>query len=93
MKRSSHLPSSTSPPFDDTTRQLACIRESQLYKTWMPLCQDSLLLHREGNADQIVWWKLGVRGLFAFDILLHAYGADCMTEDGSVRCGAWIARL
>lgn len=31
-----------------------------------------------------MWWKLGVYGLFCFDILMHAFGADCMVEDGSV---------
>lgn len=42
--------------------------------------QDSRLVHREGNADQLVWFKLGVPGFFVFDVLLEAYGADLMIE-------------
>ena len=64
--------------------QLAAMREAGQYQQWMPLCQQSALLHREGNADQVLWWSMGVPGLFMWDILLHAWGADCMLEDGSV---------
>lgn len=64
--------------------QLAVMREAAFYKTWMPLCQQSAMLDRQGNADQIVWWAFGIPGLFKWDILLHAWGADCMVEDGSV---------
>ena len=66
------------------TEQLAAMREAAFYKTWMPLCQESQLLDRQGNADQIVWWALGIPGLFKWDILMQAWGADCMVEDGSV---------
>lgn len=46
--------------------------------------QDSRLVHREGNADQIVWFKLGVPGFFEMDVLLEAYGCDLMLEGACV---------
>lgn len=64
--------------------QLAAMREADQYKLWMPLCLESELLHREGNADQVLWWSMGIPRMFTWDVLLHAWGADCMLEDGSV---------
>ena len=40
-------------------RQLAVIRESQLYTRWLPLCRDSRLLERTGLADQILYIRIG----------------------------------
>lgn len=53
--------------------------------------QDSRLVHREGNADQLVWFQLGVFSWFQIDVLMEAYGADLMLEGTYVRGVAWRA--
>lgn len=55
--------------------------------------QDSRLVHREGNADQLVWFQLGVPRVFALDVLLEAYGADLMVEGAWVGWGVWCMVL
>lgn len=55
---------------------------STLPSTTTPHIQASRLLHREGGSDQLVWFQMPL-----IDVLLEAYGADCMVEGEGVALG------
>ena len=63
--------------------QCAVIHEVDLFKEWMPFCNDSALLEKFGPAELVMY--LSISALFlSRDTCMHAWGADCLHETGLI---------
>ena len=66
---------------------LECValwKETDLFKTWFPLCQASKTLAAQGRVEQLAWMELSAPGLpiGKRDAVLHGYGVDALSEGG-----------
>ena len=73
-------------------RVLALFRHCELFSCWWPFCVESATLSAPGQCERLFRVVLHVAvplfGAFEYDMLLHAYGADCLTTAGSfIVCG------
>ena len=63
--------------------QLAVINEVGLFKEWMPFCSNSSLVDKLGQAELVAYMHLFIPPIQR-DTLIHAYGVDCLMEDGKI---------
>lgn len=63
--------------------QCAVIHEIDLFKTWIPFCNNSKLVHKADKADLIGYVDIFIPPL-SRDFLIEAYGADCMMETSQI---------
>ena len=73
-------------------RVLALFRHCELFSCWWPFCVESATLAAPGQCERLFRVVLHVAvplfGAFEYDMLLHAYGADCLATAGSfIVCG------
>jgi len=63
--------------------QMAVIHEIDLYHTWAPFCTKSVMVDKIGKAELYGYLRVGLP-VFSRDFLMHAYGADCLMEEGKI---------
>jgi len=63
--------------------QCAVIHEVDLFNTWIPFCDKSVLIEKIGKAELIAYMNFNIMGI-SRDLLLHAYGADCTLESDKI---------
>lgn len=63
--------------------QCAVIHEIDLFKTWLPFCPNSVLIHKPGKADVVGYVHISVPPM-SRDFIIQAYGADCLLEHGKI---------
>jgi hypothetical protein len=66
--------------------QCAVIHEVDLFKEWVPFCNASSLVEKKGYAELAVYVSMYFPILppISRDVLIHAYGADCLHEHGKI---------
>jgi hypothetical protein len=62
---------------------LAVIHEVDLFKTFIPFCNESSLITKVAAAELVAYFKLSML-LLSRDACIHAYGADCLFEENAV---------
>lgn len=65
--------------------QLAVLREIDFYSLWAPFMTESKTLMQVNKIELLGWFKIAVPifGLVR-DAVFHAFGCDCMKEDGTI---------
>lgn len=64
--------------------QLCVIYEVDLYKDWIPFCENSTFIHKLGQAELLAYIGLCIPPGISRDTVLHCYGSDCLLEDNKL---------
>eukprot|EP01034_Spumella_vulgaris_P034195 gene34196-42163_t len=63
--------------------QCAVVHEVDLFKDWVPLCSASKTVEKISVADIVAYMNIGLP-MLSRDVLLRAYGADCLASHGKI---------
>ena len=63
--------------------QCAVIHEVDLFREWVPFCDESVLLEKLGPAELLMYLSIDVLFL-SRDTCMHTWGADCLHENGQI---------
>jgi hypothetical protein len=62
----------------------ALIYEIELFKNWVPFCEESATLKHIGLAQKVVYLKLGLPYVSHRESYLDGFGIDRLRENGTV---------
>jgi hypothetical protein len=63
--------------------QCAVINEFDLFQEWIPFCAESKRLTKMGPSELVGYLRMSFTAL-SRDVCIHAYGCDCLQEDGKI---------
>ena len=66
-----------------TFEMMSVINEVDLYKTFIPLCEDSIKVIEPAHGEMVAYFYLSAK-VISRDAGIHAYGIDCLQEYGTI---------
>ncbi len=64
--------------------QVCVLYETDLYKLWVPFCDDSVKIFTLGHAELLAYLHISLPMLIARDTVIHAYACDLLEEEGKL---------
>ncbi len=64
--------------------QVSVLYETDLYKSWVPFCDESIKIYTIGHAELLAYLNISLPMVIARDTVIHAYACDLLEEEGKL---------